>query len=93
MRYSLCTKCKKNVAVIFITRIENGAFIGNVDIQTKEKEVESFDTDDWFECVIDFFDSLFNVDLSCLHILSSRHLKVSYLIILRKQTKSKTEQK
>ena len=32
-----------------LTRIENGAFIGNVDIQTKEKEDESFDTDDWFE--------------------------------------------
>ena len=25
MQPKLCTKCKKNVAVIFITRIENGA--------------------------------------------------------------------
>lgn len=32
-----------------ITKIENGAFSGNVDIKTKEKQDESFDTDDWFE--------------------------------------------
>ena len=32
-----------------VKRIEDGAFSGNVDIKTKEKEDESFNTNDWYE--------------------------------------------
>ena len=32
-----------------VTRIEDGAFSGNVDIKTKEKEDNSFDTNEWYE--------------------------------------------